>query len=68
LGALVCDKALPAAVFDLGPVFLLLRVSDALFAASLPVTFDFGIFLLLAKGNYIYFTIFFHIIAKLQKL
>jgi len=40
LGALVCDNALPAAVFDFDPVDLLLKVLDDFDAALRPVTFD----------------------------
>ena len=38
-GAFRCDKALPAAVLDLLPVDLLLKVFEAALAALLPVTF-----------------------------
>jgi len=44
LGALVCDNVLPAAVLDLDPVDLLLRVEDAFCAAFGLVTFDLVIF------------------------
>ena len=43
-GAFVWESALPAAVFDLAPVFLLRSVLDALLAALGLVTFDFVIF------------------------
>ena len=39
LGALRCDSALPAAVFDFTDVDVLLNVLDAFDAAFLPVTF-----------------------------
>ena len=38
-GTFRCDKALPAAVLDLLPVVLLLKVFEAALAALLPVTF-----------------------------
>lgn len=38
-GVFRCDKALPAAVLDLLPVVLLLKVFEAALAALLPVTF-----------------------------
>jgi len=43
-GAFVCERALPADVLDLLPVFLLRKVLDALLAALGLVTFDFAIF------------------------
>jgi hypothetical protein len=43
LGALRCDKALPAAVLDFFPVPLERRVLEALVAAFQPVTLGFGI-------------------------
>ena len=43
LGTLVCDSALPAALFDFELVDLLAKVFDALEAAFLLVTFDFAI-------------------------
>jgi hypothetical protein len=42
-GALVCDSALPAAVFDFGAVLELVKVFDALEAALTPVIFGFVI-------------------------
>jgi hypothetical protein len=42
-GALVWDRALPAAVFDFGAVLLLVSVFDALEAALVLVTFCFVI-------------------------
>ena len=42
-GAFVCERALPAAVFDFFPVDLLLSVPEAFFAALGLVTFDFFI-------------------------
>ena len=42
-GALVCDSALPAAVFDFTPVEEERSVFDELRAAAGRVTFDFGI-------------------------
>jgi len=41
-GAPVCDMALPAAVFDPGPVALLWSVFDADVAALLPVVLVFA--------------------------
>jgi len=46
-GAFRCDKALPAAVLDLLPVDLLLKVLEAALAALLPVTFLLAIDILL---------------------
>jgi hypothetical protein len=40
-GALVCESALPAAVFDLGAELVFVNVFDALVAAFDPVTFAF---------------------------
>lgn len=48
LGALVWDNALPAAVFDLELVDLLLSVDEALLAALDLVTLDFAIFKILS--------------------
>jgi hypothetical protein len=48
-GALVCDSALPAEVFDFGAVLELVSVFDALLAAFAPVTFDFVILVLLCS-------------------
>ncbi len=46
-GALVCDSALPAAVFDFEAVLELVSVFDALEADLAPVTFGFAILVLL---------------------
>ena len=43
LGAFVCDKALPAADFELFPVEDFFKVFDALLAAFFPVTLGFAI-------------------------
>jgi len=39
VGAFVCERALPAAFFEVEPVDLLVRVLEALEAALFPVTF-----------------------------
>ena len=41
--AFVCDSALPADVFDLFPVLVLLSVLEAFLATLILVTFDFAI-------------------------
>ena len=54
-GAFRCDKALPAAVLDLFPVDLLLKVLEAALAALLRVTFSLAIDVPLFLGvNLIY--------------